>query len=65
MFNNKKVLTEEEKVENAKVAVAYNQLPLMKKFDFWVMVIRYWYNGDDWDFAKAYAMSVIKGFKRY
>jgi hypothetical protein len=65
MFNNKKVLTEEQKIENAVVAVDYRKLPMLKKIDFWLMVIKYWYSGDEWDFAKAYAMSVIKGFKRY
>lgn len=28
------------------------------------LAIKYWLQGDKWDFAKDYASSIVKGFKK-
>lgn len=37
----------------------------MRKFiDMYSLVVKYWLQGDDWDYAVAYAKRLVKGFKK-
>jgi hypothetical protein len=40
------------------------KLPFTDKIRLHTLAIKYYFKGDDWDFAREYAMSIIKGFKR-
>ena len=35
----------------------------MKKLQIYVLTIKYWLQGDDWQFAKEYATALVMGFK--
>lgn len=37
----------------------------METFRIYFLTIKYWLQGDDWDFAKEYAEALVKGYKRY
>jgi len=36
----------------------------MNKIRIYVLAIKYWLQGDDWDFALEYATTLVAGFKR-
>ena len=39
----------------------------MKKrlsYSGWILAVKYWIQGDDWKFAKEYALSITAPFKR-
>lgn len=33
-------------------------------FRIFFLALKYWLQGDDWEFAKDYATSIVKGFKK-
>ena len=36
----------------------------MSKLRIYILTIKYFFQGDDWQFAKEYATSLVKGFKK-
>jgi hypothetical protein len=60
----RKVLTEEEKEENAKLDEKIADLSLFAKFSFYRLAIKYYFSGDDWLFAKGYALSLVAPWER-
>jgi len=34
------------------------------KFKIFFLALKYWLQGDDWEFAKYYATSIVKWFKK-
>lgn len=40
------------------------ELPISDLPRFYFLSIKYLWNGDKWDFAREYAMSLIRGFKK-
>jgi hypothetical protein len=55
--------TEEEKEKKAEIKAEISILSFDKKVSFYRMAIKYWWAGDDWLFAKEYALSLINGWK--
>jgi len=35
----------------------------MKEIRIFILTIKYWLKGDDWEFAKEYAEAIVRGFK--
>lgn len=35
-----------------------------KKIRIYCLAIKYWSEGDDWEFAVEYARTIVEGFKR-
>ena len=33
-------------------------------FRIFFLAVKYWLQGDEWDFAKDFAASIVKGFKK-
>ena len=63
MIHGKKILTPDEKEEIDRVEKGISELDLGKKFQLYKLAIKYYFAGDDWDFAKAYAFSLIKNWR--
>lgn len=38
--------------------------PLIIKIRIYFLAVKYWVQGDDWDFAKGYARAIVCGFKK-
>lgn len=36
----------------------------MNEIRIYILTIKYWLQGDDWNFAKEYAESIVRGFKK-
>lgn len=37
---------------------------MIDKIYIYLYAIKYWLQNDDWEFAKEYAESIVKGFKK-
>ena len=59
-FREGKQEDKEDKDINKKIA----ELPITDVPRFYFLSIKYYIQGDDWDFAREYAMSLIRGFKK-
>ncbi len=60
----KPVLSPEEIKEKLRLKKEFDKLALSDKMRIYTLVVKYWAAGDDWDFAKEYALSLIKGWKK-
>lgn len=60
---DKKILTPEEIAEKQRLKKEFDKLSLEDKVRVYILAVKYWYSGDDWDFAKGYALSLVKGWK--
>ena len=60
----KRKLTQDEIEEKARLKKEIDELSLPEKFNLYQLAIKYYLSGDDWDFAKGYALPLVKGFKR-
>ena len=39
------------------------KVPQMKTIHIYILAIKYFLQGDTWEFAKEYAKAIVKGFK--
>ncbi len=38
-------------------------IQMIKKLTIYYLAIKYWYCGDDWEYAKEFARFVVNGFR--
>jgi predicted AlkP superfamily phosphohydrolase/phosphomutase len=42
----------------------FKKLTVKEKFEVLKLTIKYWLNGDKWDFAMEYSIALVKGWKK-
>ncbi len=61
----KKDLSPDQIKEKKRLKKEFDKLSLSDKVRIYSLTLKYWFNdGDDWDFARGYALSLVKGWKK-
>lgn len=60
----KKNLSPDQIKEKKRLKKEFDKLSLSDKVGIYSLTFKYWFNGDDWDFARGYALSLVKGWKK-